>query len=228
MTSETPKQPDTISANPPAEASAFPTPKKTSQTRWAPSLVWLIPIIAALVGLFLILKLFLDHGPTITVSFRTAEGLQAGKSKVKYKDVEIGEVKAIRLSKDRSKVLATILLSKDAKGFSASDASFWVVRPRVDATGITGFGTLLSGAYIGAEAGTAENSSNEFVGLELPPIVSRDATGKQFVLHAHDVGSLDIGSPVFYRQIKVGRVASYNLDEDGKGVSIRIFVDLLA
>ena len=225
MTSETPKQPDTISANPPAEASAFPTPKKTSQTRWAPSLVWLIPIIAALVGLFLILKLFLDHGPTITVSFRTAEGLQAGKSKVKYKDVEIGEVKAIRLSKDRSKVLATILLSKDAKGFSASDASFWVVRPRVDATGITGFGTLLSGAYIGAEAGTAENSSNEFVGLELPPIVSRDATGKQFVLHAHDVGSLDIGSPVFYRQIKVGRVASYNLDEDGKGVSIRIFVD---
>ena len=225
MTSETPKQPDTISANPPAEASAFPTPKKTSQARWAPSLVWLIPIIAALVGLFLILKLFLDHGPTITVSFRTAEGLQAGKSKVKYKDVEIGEVKAIRLSKDRSKVLATILLSKDAKGFSASDASFWVVRPRVDATGITGFGTLLSGAYIGAEAGTAENSSNEFVGLELPPIVSRDATGKQFVLHAHDVGSLDIGSPVFYRQIKVGRVASYNLDEDGKGVSIRIFVD---
>jgi paraquat-inducible protein B len=225
MTSETPKQPDTISANPPAEASAFPTPKKTSQARWAPSLVWLIPIIAALVGLFLILKLFLDHGPTITVSFRTAEGLQAGKSKVKYKDVEIGEVKAIRLSKDRSKVLATILLSKDAKGFSASDASFWVVRPRVDATGITGFGTLLSGAYIGAEAGSAESTSNEFVGLELPPIVSRDATGKQFVLHAHDVGSLDIGSPVFYRQIKVGRVASYNLDEDGKGVSIRIFVD---
>jgi paraquat-inducible protein B len=225
MNSETPNQADLMSSNVPAEADTFPTPKKANQARWAPSLVWLIPIIAALVGLFLILKLFLDHGPTITVSFRTAEGLQAGKSKVKYKDVEIGEVKAIRLSKDRSKVLATILLSKDAKGFSASDASFWVVRPRVDATGITGFGTLLSGAYIGAEAGSAESTSSEFVGLELPPIVSRDATGKQFVLHAHDVGSLDIGSPVFYRQIKVGRVASYNLDEDGKGVSIRIFVD---
>jgi paraquat-inducible protein B len=225
MNSETPDQPDSLSNNIPAEAGAFPTPKKANQPRWTPSLVWLIPMIAALVGLFLMLKLFLDHGPTITVSFRTAEGLQAGKSKVKYKDVEIGEVKAIRLSNDRKTVLTTILLSKDAKGFSASDTSFWVVRPRVDATGITGFGTLLSGAYIGAEAGAADSTSNEFVGLELPPIVSRDATGKQFVLHAHDVGSLDIGSPVFYRQIKVGRVASYNLDENGKGVSIRIFVD---
>ena len=129
MNSETPNQADLMSSNAPAEANTFPAPKKSNQPRWTPSLVWIIPIVAALVGLFLILKLFLDHGPTITVSFRTAEGLQAGKSKVKYKDVEIGEVKAIRLSKDRSKVLATILLTKDAKGFSASDASFWCGAP---------------------------------------------------------------------------------------------------
>jgi paraquat-inducible protein B len=203
----------------------LPPPSVSHGQRWLPSLVWLIPIVAALVGIVLVFKIIVDRGPTITVAFRSAEGLQAGKSKVKYKDVEIGEVLAIKLSPDRSKVLATIQLSKDAKSFTASDTTFWIVRPRIDASGITGLGTLFSGAYIGADAGSSEETTKQFTGMESQPIVTRDAAGKQFILHAQDIGSLDIGSPVFYRMIKVGRVASYNLDEDGKGISLHIFID---
>lgn len=208
-----------------AMVSGLPKPNRKRMNRWLPNLVWLIPLIAALVGIALVFKILVDRGPTITISFRSAEGLQAGKSKVKYKDVEIGEVQSVRLSEDRSKVLATVQLSKDAKSFTASDTTFWIVRPRIDASGITGIGTLFSGAYIGADAGTSDDTSNEFTGMESQPIVTRDTAGKQFVLHSDDVGSLDIGSPVYYRMVKVGRVASYNLDEDGRGVSIRIFVD---
>lgn len=223
MSSDNPDQ--STGAQDDANLAPLPQPSVSHGKRWLPSLVWLIPIVAALVGITLVFKIIVDRGPTITVSFRTAEGLLAGKSKVRYKDVEIGEVQAIRLSPDRSEVLATILLSKDAKSFTASDTTFWVVRPRIDASGITGLGTLVSGAYIGADAGKSEETSRQFIGMESQPIVTRDAAGKQFILHAQDIGSLDIGSPVLYRMIKVGRVASYNLDQDGKGISLHIFID---
>src|SRR5450830_118729 len=203
----------------------IPKPEREQQRNWLPSLVWIIPIIAALVGITLVVKVVVDRGPVVTIAFRTAEGLEAGKTKVKYKDVDIGEVQEITLSEDRTKVLAKVQLAKEAKGFTAVDTHYWVVRPRLGASGVTGLGTLLSGAYIGADAGTSEETSKEFTGLEVQPIVTRDASGKQFVLHTTDLGSLDIGSPVFYRRIKVGQVAAYDLDEDGKGVSLRIFID---
>jgi paraquat-inducible protein B len=100
-----------------------------------------------------------------------------------------------------------------------------VVRPRLGASGISGLDTILSGAYIGADAGTSEETTKEFTGLEVQPTVTRDASGKQFKLHADDLGSLDVGSPIFYRRIKVGRVSAYDLDKDGKGVTLRIFID---
>lgn len=204
---------------------SLPSPKRERQRDWVPSLVWLIPIIAAVIGIALIIKIVVDRGPEITISFRTGEGLEAGKTKVKYKEVDIGEVRTITLSKDRSQVLVTVQLSKDAESFTAIDTHFWVVRPRLGASGITGLGTLLSGAYIGADAGTLEETTNEFTGLEVQPTVTRDDSGKQFKLHANDLGSLDVGSPIFYRRIKVGRLSAYDLDEDGKGVTLRIFID---
>ncbi|WP_137718379.1 intermembrane transport protein PqiB [Methylobacillus flagellatus] len=205
--------------------SPLPQPKRAQARNWLPSLVWLIPIVAAVVGLTLVTKILIDRGPTITITFSSAEGLEAGKTKVKYKDVDIGLVQAISLSKDRSHVLATVQLSKEAKSFTADDTRFWVVRPRIAASGISGLSTLLSGAYIGADAGSSEETKKEFSGLEVPPIITRDSSGKQFVLHAADLGSLDIGTPVFYRRIKVGQVAAYELDADGKGVTLRIFIN---
>jgi paraquat-inducible protein B len=204
---------------------ALPEPKRERPRNWLPSLVWLIPIVAAVVGLTLVVKIVLERGPLITISFVSAEGLEAGKTKVKYKDVDIGQVQSITLSKDRSHVVTTVQLTKEAESFTADDTRFWVVRPRVAASGISGLNTLFSGAYIGADAGKSEETKKSFAGLEQPPIITRDTSGKQFVLHANDLGSLDIGSPVFYRRIKVGQVAAYDLDQDGKGVTLRIFVN---
>ena len=201
-------------------------PRVERRRDWVPSLIWLIPIVAALVGITLVAKILWNRGPEIVLSFKTAEGLEAGKTAVKYKDVQIGTVQAIRLSRDRSHVRVQVQLNKDAAdGFTAKDARYWVVRPRLDTSGISGLTTLLSGAYIGADAGTVDETTDEFEGLELPPIVTRDLSGRQYTLRARDIGSLDIGSPVYFRRIKVGQVSSFDLDGDGRGVTMRIFVN---
>jgi paraquat-inducible protein B len=203
----------------------LPRPVIARRRNWLPSLIWLIPIVAALVGLTLVVRMVTQQGPTITISFLTAEGIVAGKTRLKHKEVEIGSVQSVRLAEDRSRVIATVQLLKEARSFTASDTRFWVVRPRAEVTGVSGLGTLLSGAYIGADAGESATTARDFEGLETPPIVTRDDSGRQFVLRANDLGSLDIGSPVYYRRIKVGQLAAYTLEEDGKAVTLRIFVN---
>ncbi|MCR8960526.1 MlaD family protein [Variovorax sp. CCNWLW225] len=203
----------------------LPPPRVVRRRQWLPSLIWLIPIVAALVGVMLIAKILMERGPEIVLTFNTAEGLEAGKTAVKYKDVQIGTVQSLRLARDRSHVRVIVQLNNEAKSFTAEDSRFWVVRPRLDTSGISGLSTLLSGAYIGADAGVSTETASEFKGLEVPPIVTRDASGQQFLLRATDIGSLDVGSPVYFRRIKVGQVAAYELDGDGRGVTLRIFVN---
>lgn len=205
--------------------SPLPPPKLERRRDWLPSLIWLIPIVAALVGITLVAKLLLDRGPEITLSFKSAEGLEAGKTAVKYKDVQIGTVQIISLARDRLTVNVTVQLKKEASSFTAEDTRYWVVRPRLDTSGISGLSTLFSGAYIGADAGVSEETKRKFTGLEVPPIVTRDSEGQQYLVHAKDIGSLDIGSPVYFRRVKVGQVAAYELDSDGRGVTMRIFVN---
>ena len=209
---------------PSAPPPPLPAPRVMRRRDWVPSLIWLIPIVAALVGLTLVAKLLTDRGPEITLLFQSAEGLEAGKTAVRYKDVQIGVVQAINLSQDRASVRVKVQLTKEASGFTAADTRYWVVRPRLDISGISGLGTLLSGAYIGADAGASEDTAHVFTGLEVPPVVTRDISGREYLLRARDIGSLDIGSPVFFRHIKVGQIASYQLDGDGRGVSLRVFV----
>jgi paraquat-inducible protein B len=206
-------------------AEAIPAPEKVRQREWIPSLIWLIPILAAVIGISIAIKTWVQHGPEITIIFNSAEGLEAGKTKVKYKEVDIGTVQSIMLSEDRSHVLVSVQLKKEAKSFTAADSRFWVVRPRIAGSGVSGLSTLLFGAYIGADAGVATDKADIFTGLEVPPIVTRDASGKQYALHANDIGSLDIGSPVYYRRIRVGQVTAFDLDDDGKGITVRIFVN---
>jgi len=213
---------DTTRPEPPPPRAA---PRVVRRRNWLPSLIWLIPIVAAVVGVALVARILMDRGPEIVLTFKSAEGLEANKTVVKYKDVQIGTVTHIRLATDRSHVRVLVQLKKEASAFTAQDTRFWVVRPRLDTSGISGLGTLLSGAYIGVDAGTSQETSGEFVGLETPPIVTRDDSGRQFLLRAHDVGSLDIGSPVYFRRIKVGQVAAYELDPDGRGVTLRVFVN---
>ncbi|WP_266157927.1 intermembrane transport protein PqiB [Dyella silvatica] len=189
------------------------------------SLIWLVPILAAIVGLSLVIHSWRQAGPVITISFQSAEGLDAGKTVVKFKNVVIGRVTSIRLSRDRGHVEAKVDLDNSAEGFATADTRFWVVRPRIGLGGVSGVDTLFSGAFIGADVGESKEPKTEFTGLESPPAITHGAPGKRFTLHADDLGSLDIGSPVYYRRIQVGRVVAYQLDKDGKGVSLQIFVD---
>ena len=195
------------------------------QRRFRVSLVWLVPIAAALVGFSMVMQSWLSAGPQITVSFETAEGLEANKTQVKYKNVVIGQVTAIALSEDHTRVIATVELDQHAEPFTREDTKFWVVRPRIGASGVSGVDTLLSGAFIGADAGRAEETRRDFVGLEAPPPVTFGAEGKQFTLLTDDLGSLGIGSPLYFRRIQVGQVISFKLADDGKGVQVQVFVN---
>jgi paraquat-inducible protein B len=208
-----------------SDSPARQQPRVSSRRNWLPSLIWLIPIVAALVGMTLVARILMERGPEIVLTFKTAEGLEAGKTAVKYKDVQIGTVDSLRLTQDRTHVRVTVKLNKDAEAFTASDTRYWVVRPRLGTAGISGLGTLLSGAYIVADPGIEDERAATFDGLEVPPIVTRDDTGRQYQLRAASLGSLDVGSPVYYRRIKVGQVAAYDLDTDGGGVTLSVFVN---
>ncbi|MDN7463153.1 intermembrane transport protein PqiB [Burkholderia gladioli] len=214
-------QPDPNQPNPPE----LPEAVVTRRSGWLPSLVWLVPLVAALIGIGLVVKSVFDRGPEITISFRSAEGLEPGKTQVKYKDVEIGTVKTIKLSKDLSHVLVDVQLKKEAEDFAVKGSRFWVVRPRVGASGVSGLNTLLSGAYIGVDAGRSPNTQTDFAGLETPPPVTGDDKGTSYVLHGDSLGSVDIGSPVYYRRVQVGQVVGFSLDKDGTGVTFNVFVN---
>jgi len=189
------------------------------------SIVWLIPIVAVLIGGWLAYKGLSEKGPMVTITFESAEGLEAGKTLMKYKDVKLGQVQSIRFNADLSRVIVTAELVKEAEPFLTENTRFWVVRPRVTASGVSGLGTLFSGAYIGMDPGMEGKSSRRFEGLEIPPVVTTGVPGRHFLLRANSLGSLDIGAPVYYRQIQVGQVIGYELEENGHSLGIKIFVN---
>lgn len=206
-----------------------PPPLVTSKRQNRISWIWLVPFIAALIGASLLVKGWMHAGPVITVSFESAEGLEVGQTKVRYKDVVIGLVTDIRVASDRSNVVVQIDLNREGSAYiTQKDTRFWVVRPRLGVSGVSGLGTLLSGAYIGVDA-VAKSEKGEavydFVGLEKPPEIASGRPGTRYTLNAPDLGSLEVGSPVYYRRIAVGQIISYALNKEGRSVDIQIFVD---
>ncbi|OQS28842.1 intermembrane transport protein PqiB [Chromobacterium violaceum] len=216
MSSDNPQKP---------EQDDLPQAVPVRRRRWAPSLVWLIPVVAALIGGWLAVHAVLSRGPTITISFQNAEGIEAGKTRIKYKDVEIGEVTSVKLSPNRQAIVATAQLSKEAADYLAEDSRFWVVRPRVSGGGVSGLGTVLSGSYIGMDIGKSEARKTDFVGLETPPIINADLPGQTFTLRADNLGSLNTGSPVYFRRVPVGQVVGYELDSKGGYVKVAVFIN---
>ncbi len=200
-------------------------PEAVVQSKRQISIVWLIPIIAMLIGGWLAYKGLSEKGPTVTISFESAEGLEAGKTNVKYKDVEVGQVETIRFNADLSRVLVTAELVKEAEPYLTEHTRFWVVRPRVTASGVSGLGTIFSGAYIGMDPGKVGASARRFEGLEIPPVVTTGMPGRDFLLKATTLGSLEIGAPVYYRQIQVGQVIGYELDHKGEFLTIKVFIN---
>lgn len=207
---------------------ATPTlkPRRPTRISW----IWLVPLVAVLVGLSLLVRDWLSAGPVVTISFESAEGLEVGQTKVRYKDVVVGLVKDIRIADDRSSVLVKAQLSRDgARYYTQESARYWVVRPRLGLSGVSGLGTLLSGAYISVDAPNNLDSDEKtvtfFKGLETPPEVTTGQLGRRVTLLTKDLGSLDIGSPVYFRRIQVGRIIGYSLAEDGSEVMIQAFID---
>jgi paraquat-inducible protein B len=203
----------------------LPRATLTPQRRGRVSAVWLIPLFAALVAVGIAVNRILNEGPTITVLFKSAEGVEAGKTFIKYKDVKIGEVSAVELHDNFSKVLVTAKIDKHAEDLMVKDASFWVVQPRVTLSGVSGLGTLLSGNYIGFEKGASKERHRRFIGLDVAPVISMDEPGKEFELTAADMGSLAIGSPLYFRRLQVGQVIGSKLAGNGESVRFRVFVN---
>lgn len=202
-----------------------PAPRKA---RRGPSLVWLLPMVVVLIGGWLSVKAYRETGPTITITFASADGMEAGQTKIKHKDVEIGKVTAIGLSRDRSQVVVTAELRRDAQDLLSDQTRFWVVRARIGTSGISGLGTLLSGAYIGMDPGprdTAGSAPRTFTGLDSPSLESIHQPGALLELKAEKQGSLNVGSPVHYRQVRVGEVASIQLAKDAQSVTIKVFIE---
>jgi len=201
------------------------TPRRSMRFSW----IWLVPLVAALVGASLLVRSWLNTGPVVTISFESAEGLEVGQTKIRYKDVVVGVVTGIRVSRDRAKVLVKAQINREGSHYiTRKGTRFWVVRPRLGVSGVSGLNTLLSGAYISVDTVRSAESGPavyEFKGLEKPPEVANDRSGTRFLLHAADLGSIEIGSPVYYRRIPVGRVIDYHLDASGRTVNVQIFID---
>jgi paraquat-inducible protein B len=209
-------------STPPSEEE-LPTPALQNR-RWIPRLVWVVPIAAAVIGVSLLIRNWENAGPRVTISFLSGEGVQVGKTLVKYRDVTVGRVSAVELSADHQIVTVSADLSKDAASLLKADTQFWIVRPRIGVGSVSGLDTLLSGVYIGIKAGAAALSERHFVGLENPPALSHGPRGRELQLHAARAGSLAIGAPLYFRQFQVGRVIDENLLPDGS-TRVTVFVE---
>ncbi len=190
--------------------------------------IWLIPIVALLIAGYLGYTAISSHGPVITLSFRAADGLKAGQTKVRHKAVDLGTVDSIHLSDDLSHVVVNVQMQREATAELTDKARFWVVRPRLNAGNISGLDTLVSGAYIEMDPGPvgAEGavSKRDYVGLDEPPAVRSDEPGTSYTLKASRVGGLTSGSPVLYRDITVGEVLGWDLAKDGQSFTVSLFV----
>ncbi|MGA2838936.1 MAG: MlaD family protein [Steroidobacteraceae bacterium] len=186
--------------------------------------VWILPALVVVVTAAVVLQQKLAEGPRIDIDFLSAEGIEVNKTKIRYKDVDIGDVTDIHVAKDRKKVVVTARIHEDAREYLVDDTRFWVVRPRVAGGSVSGLGTLVSGAYISVDVGRSSIKRRTFDGLEVPPIVTSGLPGREFVLHADDIGSLSVGSAVFYRHMAAGQVVAYSLDPGGASVTIKIFI----
>jgi paraquat-inducible protein B len=194
------------------------------KTRRLP-VIWAVPLVAILIGLWLAWDTLSKEGPNIVISFQDAEGLQAGQSQLKYKEITLGTVKSFDFSADRRNVLVTIATTAQARQFLLEGTQFWVVKPRLFAGNISGASTLLSGSYVGMLPGSPSGKAQtSFTGREDPPVIDSDVPGTTFFLKTDQLGTVNLGSPVFYRGLSVGEVLGWDIGQMAENVTIHAFV----
>jgi paraquat-inducible protein B len=196
----------------------------TRARRWQPSPVWLIPLGAALIGLWLIYQNVTSRGPEITLAVDTAEGLEAGKTLVKVRSVEVGHVVGVRLADDYNGAIATVQMNPGTAELLVEDSRLWVVKPRVGRQGISGLGTILSGAYIQLQPGESNTSAREFEVRDTPPARSPDEPGVVITLTSDADNSLAVGDPIIYQGQTVGQIESSEFALDAQRMEYRVFV----
>ncbi len=188
------------------------------------SKIWLLPLIAFVIGLGMVYQQWQNLGVDIVITFENAQSLEAKKTKVKFRNVDIGTVKEIRFTEDGSSIEAVVEIDKKMQGFLRTDSQFWVVRPRIGSGGVSGFGTLVSGAYIAVDPGRSEQYMQHFKGLETPPLSSPTDEGLKIKLLSSGGKSLTEGNPVIYRGFEVGAVETVDFDINSRQVTYSIFV----
>lgn len=189
------------------------------------SSIWIIPIIALVLGLYMVVHTWLTEGPEITIAFDTASGLEQGKTKVKYRNVDMGLVESVRLNDDFEGVIATVKLDRQATALLREDTRFWVVTARVGLGNISGLDTLLSGAYIQLAPGKEKSGKRHFIGLGKPPVTPADAPGLRLKLTNDHASSVSAGDTVLYKGYKVGRVETMVFDTTERKMIYEIFID---
>lgn len=187
--------------------------------------IWIIPVVAVLIGIWLIVDNYRHTGPLITLTMANAEGIEAGKTRIKTRNVDIGQVEEVRLSKDLSQALIMARINHDAEQILVEDTRFWVVKPRISREGISGFGTVLSGAYIQMQPGKSEQSQRKFEVMDQPPVSLDGAEGIRLKLISQLGNSLRTGDPVTYQGYTVGRVETAEFDKDTRQVNHQLFIE---
>lgn len=195
---------------------------KVRRRRWGVPVVWVVPVVAAIVAGYLVYDRVQEFGAKLTIKFKDGSGLKTGQTPIKYRGVPIGEVAAVELSEDQQHVLVKARLRRSALSIAREGSVFWIVRPEVGIANITGLGTVITGPHIEVLPGTGEAKS-EFVGLESAP-VALERKGLKIVLRSSRLGSLKPSSPVYYRGIEVGAVQDSQLGNNSTTVDIQVFV----
>ena len=189
------------------------------------SFIWVIPLVAALIGCYLVYDYYMNRGLPITIIFSSGEGLEADKTLIRFEGVEVGKVTSIELIRGKKNVKVSATLDKSAAYLAWQGTIFWIVKPRLSAARISGLETMLTGVYIGVrpkkEGG---DKKTDFVGLDKPPPGDPNRPGLHIVLRSQELGSLQSGSPVLYRQIEVGQVEEHELAEDNKEVDVNLYI----
>ncbi len=188
------------------------------------STVWIVPIVALVIGAWLFYQSWSQKGPEIVIDFKSAAGIQAEKTVIKYKDVVVGKVTEVTFNKDLKSVRVKAEIQRNMKPFLSEKTRFWVVQAKLGVGKVQGLDTLLSGVYIVMDPQKGKTFQKEFQGLDQIPVVSSGEKGRTFILKADNIGSLSVGSPIYYKHLKAGSIASYRLDDDGKQVTIEAFV----
>src|SRR6516165_6658017 len=200
-------------------------PHATTHRSRRVSIIWIVPLVAVAIGAWLAWDTLSKEGPTIKVTFDSGEGLQAGQSQLKYKDIVFGTVKSLALAPDRTHVVVTVATTHEAKPLMTDGTIFWVVKPRLFAGSLSGIETLLSGSYIGMlPAAKAGKSQRDFVGREDPPVIAAHVPGHTFLLKSKRIGAVSVGSPIFFRDLNVGEVLGWDIADMAESVTIHAFV----